>query len=266
MGLHRGEPLRTRLSMPEAERELWNFLTPAIGKLVASEYAANAQRRGGARKLYGYPRLFENLLSSQPLAFNLFGELALDLDAATAACRSLWPGRVDRVTRIELEWSPGRQSPRYLNNGTAADVALFHTTPAGGSGAIYVETKYYEDMTAAASTLKPRYDEVALASGCFQGDALSRLRGGWLQQLWLDHLLLLAARETDQLDAGLFVVLYPEVNPRCRAAVDAYAATLTPSGKETFQARTLEDVVDVLDGAIDQSWVGAFRERYLTSV
>jgi hypothetical protein len=264
MGLHRGEPLRTRLLMPDAERQRWNFLTPAIGKLVASEYAANAQRSGGARKLYGYPRLFDNLLSSQPLAFNLFGELALDLDAATVACRSLWPGRVDTVTRIDFEWSPGRQSPQYLNNGTAADIAVLHTTPQGGAGAIFIETKYYEDMTAKTHRIKPRYREVAKASGAFLDDAFPRLQEGWLQQLWLDHLLVLATRDTDRLDTGLFVVMYPEVNPRCRAALDEYKATLTPSGMGTFEARTLEDVVGVMGRELSASWVADFAERYLT--
>ena len=99
IGLHRGQPLRTRLLMPDAERQLWNFITPAIGSLVASEYAANVKRRGPARKLYGYPRLFDNLLSSQPLAFNLFGELATDLDAATTVCRSVCGALFDAGSR-----------------------------------------------------------------------------------------------------------------------------------------------------------------------
>ena len=265
VGLHRGAPMKTRLAMPAAERERWNFITPAIGELVAREYEANSKRGGSARKLYGYPRLFDNMLSSQPLAFNLFGELALDLGAATAACRGLWPGRVDAVTRIELEWSPGRQSPRYLNNGTAADIAIFHTTPNGGTGAVFVETKYYEDMSAEAHGMKPRYLEVATACGAFLADALPVLQSGWLQQLWLDHLLLIATRDTDSLDTGLFAVWYPVINPKCSAATSAYAGTLTPHGSTTFEARTLEEVVSVLDREVGTSWVTSFKERYLTS-
>jgi hypothetical protein len=45
------------------------------------------------------------------------------------------------------------------------------------------------------------------------------LQHGWLQQLWLDHLLLLlATRDVDGLDAGLFVVAYSAVNAACHAA------------------------------------------------
>jgi hypothetical protein len=266
MGLHRGEPLRTRFAMPDAEQGLWNFITPAIGQLVREEYRANASRSGSARKLYGYPRLFDNLLSSQPLAFNLFGELTLDLPAATRVGRRLWPGRVEAITRIEFEWSPGRQDPRYLDNGSAADIALFHTLPSGGSGVIFIETKYYEDLRVKQCRLKARYHEVAAASGAFLTSALPRLQHGVLQQLWFDHLLVLATRETDQLDSALFVVAYPEVNSACSAAVEVYAGTVDPAAPCTFEARTFEQIVDIMEEAIDAEWARAFRRRYLDPV
>lgn len=79
IGRHKGAPLGSRLAMPQAEQELWNFLTPAVGQLVRTEYEHNQRVRSRTqRKVYGYPRLFDDLLSSQPMCFNLFGELALD--------------------------------------------------------------------------------------------------------------------------------------------------------------------------------------------
>ena len=154
--------------MPAAEQHLWNYLSPDIGALVRNEYLANqAVTDRQHRKLYGYPRLFEDLLSSQPMCFNLFGPLALDLDAATAVARALWPDRVDRVLAVRFEYSPRRWDPRYLDNGTAADVLFDHTTPTGGRGVIAVETKYHENLQGRASTHKTRYDDVAAASGLF---------------------------------------------------------------------------------------------------
>lgn len=90
-------PLGSRFPMPEAEQQLWNFLTPSIGDLVRRECAENANASPADHKLYSHDRLFGNLLSSQPLAFNLFGELKLNLELATAVARRLWPTRVDRV-------------------------------------------------------------------------------------------------------------------------------------------------------------------------
>jgi len=250
--------------MPDAEEKLWNFLTPAIGELVRREYLANGVASREHRKLYGHPRLFADLLSSQPLAFNLFGELALDLSHASAAARRLWPDRVDRVTRIEFEWSPGRWNPRYLDNGSAADIAIFHTTPVGGTGVIFIETKYHEDLGGKDHAIKPRYLEVVLSSGAFLNHAIGALQSGRLQQLWLDHLLVLAMRAVDNLDSALFVLAYPEINERCRQAVPAYRATLDATRPATFEARTLEEVVSVLEEDADIGWARAFRERYLT--
>lgn len=264
IGLHKGRPLGSRLAMPEAEEKLWNFLTPAIGELVRREHLANRSVPRDRKKLYGHPRLFADLLSSQPLAFNLFGELALDLSRASAAARRLWPDRVDCVTRIEFEWSPGRWNLRYLNNGTAADIAIFHTTLCGGSGVIFIETKYHEDLSGKDHAIKPRYLEVALCSGAFLNQAVDTLQSGRLQQLWLDHLLVLALREADNLDSALFVLAYPEVNERCRDAVPAYTATLDASQPSTFEARTLEELVSVLEEDAEAAWARGFRERYLT--
>ena len=56
----------------------------------------------------------------------------------------------------------------------------------------------------------------------------------------------------------------PEINPRCRAAVEAYAATLSVTGMDTFEARTMEDIITVMDRELRADWVAVFRERYLT--
>jgi hypothetical protein len=262
LGLHHGRPLGSRLRMPDAEEKLWNFLTPTIAELVRREYVTNGSAPRERQKVYGYPRLFADLLSSQPLAFNLFGELALDLARATAVARRLWPDRVERVTNIEFEWSPGRWNRRYLDNGTAADVAIFHTTPGGGSGIIFVETKYHEDLGGKDRTIKPRYLEVALDSGAFLNHAT--LQSGRLQQLWFDHLLVLAMQRAHGLDSALFVVAYPAINPRCQEAVLAYRGALDLSKPPTFEAMTLEEVVSVFEDEWSATWVREFRERYLT--
>lgn len=131
IGEHRGRPLGSRLTMPFAEESLANYLTPTIREVVRREVIEPTH---GQDKMYSAPRIFNDLLSSQPMCFNLFGELSADLDLATTVCRALWPVAVDEVTSIEFEWSPGRWSDRYLANGSAFDVAIFHTTPSGGRG------------------------------------------------------------------------------------------------------------------------------------
>ena len=66
--------------------------------------------------------MYCNLLSSQPLCFNIFGELKLNLNLATLLFKKIFPNIVDKITNIEFEYSPGRKKDKYLNDGTAFDV------------------------------------------------------------------------------------------------------------------------------------------------
>src|SRR3954462_12124409 len=75
--------LGSRLS-PAAGRSGANFLTPAVAALTRREVA---YREVGA--LIREERLWTNLLSSEPLTFNLFGPLRLDLTLASRVLRLL---------------------------------------------------------------------------------------------------------------------------------------------------------------------------------
>jgi hypothetical protein len=90
-----------------------NFLTPAI-------FAAVKARLAETEGLIEEFRLLRNMLSSQPLCFNLFGYLGLHLDLATRLMEALFPGEVKRVTRVVVEHAPAPRA-EYLNDRTAFD-------------------------------------------------------------------------------------------------------------------------------------------------
>ncbi len=93
----------TRLAMPWARESLANYMTDAANEAVRREVLDPVRSKN---KLYGKPRIFDNLLSSQPLCFNLFAELQADLSLATAFVRSMGMRQVASVTAIEFEHSP----------------------------------------------------------------------------------------------------------------------------------------------------------------
>ena len=68
--------LGSRLVMPWAQDKLANYLSDTIKCVVGDEVMDPVKSKG---KLYGKPRIFNDLLSSQPLCFNLFAELQRDL-------------------------------------------------------------------------------------------------------------------------------------------------------------------------------------------
>lgn len=258
IGLHRGNPLGSRLAMPWARETLNNYLTDTIRSVVRRE-VLDATRSAG--KLYAKPRIFNDLLSSQPLCFNLFAELQQDLELASAVFRTLTAGRIAQVTAIEFEYSPGRGDPRYTGDNSAFDVYVTYETSVGKGGFAGIEVKYHENLQGAPARHRPRYNEVANAMGCFDAESLSRLQRQPLQQIWRDHLLAGAHLPVDNFDDGFFAFLYPRENTRCAAAIQRYRACL--SDDYTFTAWTLESFLNAARLHTNAVWLGLVFDRYL---
>ena len=221
-----GEPLGSALTSHDAEAGR-NFLTDTIWERVQSDLQ-HAAAAAPPKPVLRRDRLLGNLLSSQPLCFNLFAELDTRTGRRliTKAARLLWPGVVDQITKVEFEWSPGRDDKAFLGNRSAFDVALFHTTPDDGTGVIGIEVKYHEDLTGTAGDLRARAVEVAEAAGI---DATKpKYQQGRLNQLLLDHLLALSIGQHPEQPFGRarFVLLYPAANPACARATAEYGLSL----------------------------------------
>jgi hypothetical protein len=179
-------PLGSRLPMPWAEETLANFMTERTRAVVRQEVCDPLRSAG---KLYGKPRIFNDLLSSQPLCFNLFAELCFDLRLASGVVADLTRGRFVDVREIKFEHSPGRGDLRYTGDRSAFDVFLQCRTASGGRGFIGIEVKYHEDLRGGAGEHHARYDEIAARMGCFAPQASASLHSAPLQQIWRDHLL-----------------------------------------------------------------------------
>lgn len=253
-------PLGSRLRLPDAQEQLSNYLTHTIREVVHAEL----DRADEEGKLFSAPRIYDDLLSSQPLCFNLFGELKADLRVASAFARHLWPDRVKEVTRLEFEHSPGRGDDAYLGNRTAFDVYLEHTVPGGGEGFIGVEVKYHERLDTTRADNRGRPTEVARRSGLFEEKSLEELDRPPLQQLWFDHLLALSMLQQDVgrwAGNGLFVLLHPAANQPCYAVAAKYQQQLHRT--DSFQRLTLEEVIGALRLVDGRDWVDEVDGRYL---
>jgi len=259
MGEHRGRPSGSRLRMPWAEQSMANFLDDDIRCAVKEVLAV--EHSEGDSPLIESARLFSNLLSSQPLAFNLFGHLRLDVGLATDVLRSLSGGRIAEVATVDFEFSPGRGDTRYTGDRSAFDVYVRFVTPKGDPGFAGIEVKYHEDLANKPSRHHLRYDEVADEMGCFLAEAHAQLRDKPLQQIWRDHLLADIHRRVDGFADGFFVFLNPAGNDACNQAVAAYRRCLTR--EDSFVHWTLETIVEAIRQRCDQPWVAAFADRYL---
>ena len=76
-----------------------NYLSPLIFAKVKDRLAAG----GGVLEPY---RLLHNMLSSQPMCFNLFGPLVDAPERASRLLGALIGDDLARVTRVSIEWAP----------------------------------------------------------------------------------------------------------------------------------------------------------------
>nr|WP_238296055.1 hypothetical protein [Methylobacterium soli] len=88
-----------------------NFLHPDIVPVVTRALACREPRAA-----YDIGRLNTNLLSSRPLAFDLFGPLSRDLTLAARFVTELLPGTLTELSNVLVKHSPGRGEARFTGD------------------------------------------------------------------------------------------------------------------------------------------------------
>ncbi len=251
------------LDIEFAKNSKANFLTDNIRNLVTQEIL-NAKKTGG---LISEPRIWNNLLSSQPLCFNLFGELYFDLELATKFFKQLFPDRLDNITAIRFEYSPGRGSTKYNGDYSAFDVFVEYSKDTK-RGFIGIEVKYAESLkeenkTKANKYFKEQYATLTNYCGIFKTNSIDFLRQPPISQIWRDHLLCVSTKQ--DYDDGFFVFLFPCQNIQCQKGVDAYQNFLVSENEEQncFYPRYLDDFINTLLNISAADWVKELRHRYI---
>jgi hypothetical protein len=117
-----------------------NFLNQAIIDSVAYELTTRSNTSKG---MIAEDRLYDNLLSSQPLAFNFFSMLAIDenKNLANSFIRTILPNVVN-ITDVVFEFAP-----EWSEDGSAFDLGFFVETNNGETGFIGFECKYTDPFS-----------------------------------------------------------------------------------------------------------------------
>lgn len=253
-------PVGSRLALTDAVENGANFLSAAALAAV-KQRLAHPERH----QTLSDDRLWADLLSSMPLCFNLFGYVFADDRRACDLAQHLSPGTTVRRASLRFEHSPGRLDPQFLGNRSAFDAAVDVEDGDGVAGIIGIETKYHEH-TQRAAVPKPerlaRYVEVTERSGVFRPDWRDAVLGTELQQLWLDHLLMLAMLQhpSGRWRWGRFVLVSPARNPSFARAAERYGDVLEDAA--TFGYVTVEEVLHA-PGLMPDDVRAAFSRRYL---
>jgi hypothetical protein len=237
-----------------------NFLTPAIF-MVAKQYL---EHHTGL--IEGF-RLRNNMLSSQPMVFNLFGPLVGDPARATRLLHALMPAEIAKVIAVSLEYAP-QPKAKYLNDNTAFDAFVRYERPDGAQGFLGIEAKLTEPFSQKLYDT-PQYRAWTTRPGSpwpehSWGDVANLAHN----QLWRDHLLAEALRH-DPKEAfavgRLMLVRHPK-DTDCAAVVAGYQALLKPND-DTFVDMPLDRLVNawrpLLNDDEEHAWLNAFHLRYL---
>jgi PD-(D/E)XK nuclease superfamily protein len=216
------------------------------------------------RQSFDQQRLWADLLSSAALAFNLFGDLAADLDRADRAMHRWFPDTPGHVSEVRFVHSPGWFDPAYINSLRSFDTMFVLDLDGGSRGIIAVGVRYHERNKSEVPRTEnlTRYAEVAKRSKVFARGSIELLkRPSDLCVMWIEHLLLFSMLQhpSDNWTWGRYVVVHPAGNPDVVDACTRYRAML--ANDATFTTMTIEHLLD--SKAFARPAVAALRSRYV---
>ncbi|HJN15958.1 MAG TPA: hypothetical protein QGH10_10725 [Armatimonadota bacterium] len=246
---------------PEGAAEGKNFLTPGIFQLAQGRAAT----KDGVVEEY---RLLHNMLSSQPMCFNLFGHLHTRPELATPLVSALGYQDVDDVTCVKIEYAPSPKE-EYLNDATAFDAYIEYKLADGQRGFIGIETKlseHFSDKDYPIDDCRHRYSEWTDREGSpWPRESRDKLDDKLHNQLWRNHMLVEAHKVVGEYSCGDLLLVRHEDDGACGKIAKGYGDLCKPDDR-SFRELTLEQIVaawrpiacDPTDGA----WLDAFHRRY----
>lgn len=252
-----GRPLGSLL--PESAPADAQWLTPEIAAFVR-EQVPLIQAENGTLEMV---RLQRNLLSSQPLCFNLLGGLDTDHNAAARILTKLTGWDIVEITSIRVEHAPAAAKARP-GDRTAFDGFITYIDTAGAPGFIGIETKYTEPFSD-RDYLTPAYEAAtADPEGWWKPGAADLARHRSLNQLWRNTLLAQLHEQNDAVAGiGRTLVITAADDTTAGRAVAGISAVLDDPDQRLGHVE-LEQIVELALGAPRlAAWAAAFRRRYL---
>lgn len=242
-------------TLPAEERfKRSNFLTDS-----AANAADNRLAQTGSGGIVNEDRLRRNLLSSQPLCFNLFGHFQRQPDALLWWVRSIGCD-AEEITRIEVEWAPPREE--HFDGGSAFDAFVEYRRPDEQLGFVGVECKYAEHLPKSdVKSVREPYLEFTRSSGHWLKGAEKRLDTQGLRQFWLNTLLAQSLADTDTYAEGRCVVAACAADESAKAALGRVRVELTNPLDLTWHP--YEEIIGCVVGLEHAEWKALFVERYL---
>lgn len=214
-------------------------------------------------------RLFNNLLSSMPMAFNLFQPLMLikekNLDALNSIIKTAFSNiSVETVTDIKIEFIPDNPK-NYTNDLSAMDAVIEAVDSEGDKSLFAIEVKYTDSLGKNKAVDNDTKYNVAKELGLFTDEGLEFVKLG-CSQIYRNFLLAEKYRQVHNFKNSYSVILAPKEHPSTQNEIDPILKFLKPEFRYKIINLHLEDFVDAIESNCPEeyiNWIKRFRERYL---
>ena len=251
-----------------------NFLSQEI-----FEYAKWRIEQKKAYETINEDRLFNNFLSSQPMAFNLFVPLMsiVHTDEGKSKLAKVVAEHIinsdsssfNKITEVGIEFIPPYYS-ECLNDKTAMDAYFMYERTDGKHGLIAIETKYTDVLgTNPASNpsfaIRQATENIGI-SQLLTNEGIEGItkRDIKLSQVYRNFLLTETVRLHEHLDDSISIILSPKENISNEEDERSLIAILKDEYKYKFQSVTLESFVSALIREFpDTDLFRRFEKRYL---
>jgi hypothetical protein len=215
-------------------------------------------------------RLFNNMLSSMPLCFNLFSDLR-DLllespDECTKVVKTLFtkPNWIGSVEYIGVEFIP-TPIKDYTDDKSAFDAIIIVKDQSGKRGVVSVETKYTDLLGTNTSSKTDTKDIIIQEDKLFCEDLTKHLTQNGYKQIYRNFLLTYAYAKKNKMPHFANVIISPREDTKSKIECEELEDGLRKIKDVVFKI-DLEDFIERGIGAGSKRIAEVFRKikaRYL---
>lgn len=220
-----------------------NFMDEFAKKAVHDTLTS---RNNGSKGLIKEDRLFNNLLSSQPLCFNFFGRLKYNLPLATQVFKQFYSD-IKAVTDIHFEFAPNAATN---GDNSAHDVALEFVSTNDQTGIIGLECKYTEPFSPkeygkdGPDKQDGKYRKVYKDSSAFQASYEDLINTKY-NQLFRNQLIVESALINRSFEIGYSGLFCFQGDENALSKGKAFQEMLK-NGEERFKIITFADLIETI--------------------
>lgn len=212
-----------------------NFLSKGILDAVLQTIT---ERQDSGRGLLEEKRLFNNLLSSQPLCFNFFGELKSNMGLALEVLQQFWPD-LTGVRNITFEYAP---AVRFTDDNSAFDVA-FEVSAGDLKGMVGMECKYTDSFSKQEYNRKAYHDIYERSGADVFNKEYKEYASPRFNQLFRNQLIAEAMILEGQCDFA-YTGLFCHYNDESALMTGTEFQSMLKDGERRFKVITYKDFIE----------------------